>query len=213
MITTSEIKFAYAGTGDLSFPALKATPEEACLILGPSGCGKTTLLHLLGGLMKPKSGSIQIQDTDITNLGGSELDRFRGKNIGIIFQQSHFVRSLNVIDNLLIAPFFGKGQVDRAKAIEILNGLGLGDKLHQSPQTLSQGEQQRLSIARVLINEPSVILADEPTSALDDENCNEVIKLLMEKARDSKAALIIVTHDGRLKDIIDNQLLLKKISN
>ena len=164
--------------------------------------------------MKPTSGSIQVGGEEITALKGSDLDKYRGKHIGIIFQKSHFVRSLNVLENLLIAPYFGGGKVDKDLGIEILNNLGLGDKLYESPSTLSQGEQQRLSIARVLINEPVLILADEPTSALDDINCDEVIKLLIEKAKAANAALIIVTHDGRLKEIIPNQVILSsKTSN
>jgi len=213
MISSSTIDFSYNSEFNLSFPEINGQAEQPCLILGPSGCGKTTLLHLLGGLMKPTNGNIIIGKQDITKLTGSELDKFRGKHIGIIFQQSHFIRSLNVLDNLLIAPYFGSGIVDRNKAIKILESLGLEDKLKQSPYKLSQGEQQRLSIARVLINEPDVILADEPTSALDDKNCDEVIRLLIDKSKASKTALIIVTHDGRLKKLIPNQVLLSPNSN
>lgn len=161
--------------------------------------------------MKPKSGNIFVNNQDITQLKGTALDEFRGKHIGIIFQKPHFIRSLNVLDNLMIAPFFGGKQVQRESAIALLKDLGLGDKISQKTATLSQGEQQRLSIARVLINEPSVILADEPTSALDDDNCAEVIRLLREKSLATKAALIIVTHDGRLKAEITNQIVLKKL--
>ncbi|MBT8219213.1 MAG: ATP-binding cassette domain-containing protein [Bacteroidia bacterium] len=213
MILASKLDFSYNSKQQLSFPPISGEPDNPCLIIGPSGCGKTTLLHLLGGLMKPTKGSIRVGDQDITQLKGSSLDKFRGKHIGIIFQKSHFVRSLNVLDNLLIAPYFGSGKVDKHQAIEILESLGLGDKLYQSPSTLSQGEQQRLSIARVLINEPVLILADEPTSALDDINCDEVIKLLIDKAKAANAALIIVTHDGRLKEIIPNQVILSTPSN
>jgi len=210
MIQSTALQFAYNKEKSFDFPEISGDVDTPCLILGPSGCGKSTLLHLLGGLMKPKSGSIAVDSQDITQLSGTSLDQFRGKHIGIIFQKPHFIRSLNVLENLLIAPYFGGGKVDSNKAIHILHELGLGDKINQSPATLSQGEQQRLSIARVLINEPSVILADEPTSALDDDNCKEVIKLLREKSRSSNSALIIVTHDGRLKNEISNQVLLNK---
>lgn len=213
MIQSTALQFAYNKEKRFSFPEINGNVEQPCLILGPSGCGKSTLLHLLGGLMKPLSGNILINDQDLTEMKGTALDQFRGKHIGIIFQKPHFVRSLNVIENLLIAPFFGGGKVDQSKAQAILQDLGLGDKLEQPPGTLSQGEQQRLSIARVLINEPAVILADEPTSALDDENCFEVIRLLKEKSESSKSALVIVTHDGRLKDQINNQVLLTKASD
>jgi len=132
-----------------------AIPEgEFAVLVGPSGCGKSTLLHLLGGLMKPSSGSINIGETNITKLKGQKLDKFRGKHIGIIFQKPHFIRSLNVLDNLLVSPFFGGIKPDRDQAKSILNDLGLGDRMNKFPNTLSQGEQQRLSIARVLIKKP-----------------------------------------------------------
>ena len=213
MIQTTYIEFAYKGKKKFQFPEFSSDAESPCLILGPSGCGKSTLLHLLGGLMKPQSGNILVNNQDITDLSGTALDQFRGKHIGIIFQKSHFIRSLNVIENLLVAPYFGGKEVKKDKAIALLQELGLGDKINQTPTTLSQGEQQRLSIARVLINEPAVILADEPTSALDDENCSEVIRLLREKSISSKAALVIVTHDGRLKNEISNQIILKKLDS
>ncbi len=210
MIRSTAIQFAYNKEKTFDFPEISGDVDSPCLILGPSGCGKSTLLHLLGGLMKPQSGSILVNDQDITALNGTALDQFRGKHIGIIFQKPHFIRSLDVLDNLLVAPYFAGGKVDTIRAKSILEELGLGDKIHQTPSTLSQGEQQRLSIARVLINEPAVILADEPTSALDDDNCTEVIRLLRDKSKSSKSALIIVTHDGRLKSEISNQVLLNK---
>lgn len=213
MIQSTALQFAYNRDKAFTFPEISGSVDQPCLILGPSGCGKSTLLHLLGGLMKPKSGSIMINDQDLTQMSGAVLDRYRGRHIGIIFQKPHFIRSLNVLDNLLIAPFFGGGTVDTKRATSILGDLGLGDKISQAPGTLSQGEQQRLSIARVLINEPAVILADEPTSALDDDNCFEVIRLLKEKSESSNSALVIVTHDGRLKDQVTNQVLLTKASD
>jgi len=213
MINATSIEFAYNKDEAFSFPAIQSDVDSPCLIIGPSGCGKSTLLHLLGGLMKPQSGSIHVKNTDLTSLTGTALDQFRGRNIGIIFQKPHFVRSLNVLENLLLAPYFGGKSVRLVNAMDILKNLGIADKINQSPSTLSQGEQQRLSIARVLINEPAVILADEPTSALDDDNCKEVIKLLTETAKSSNAALVIVTHDSRLKDVISNQVVLTKASS
>lgn len=208
MIKTTPLKFAYNGKVSFDFPEISGSAQSPILIIGPSGCGKSTLLHLLGGLMKPHSGNIIIGDTELTSLSGQELDKFRGKHIGIIFQKPHFIRSLNVLDNLLVAPFFGGINPDVIQAKAILKELGLEDRMYEAPNTLSQGEQQRLSIARVLINKPDVILADEPTSALDDYNCEEVIRLLREKAESSNSALVVVTHDGRLKDQISNQIQL-----
>jgi putative ABC transport system ATP-binding protein len=178
------------------------------LILGESGRGKTTLLHLLAGLLKPTGGSVIIGSTDTSSLSNAQLDKFRGKNVGIIFQTAHFVDSLSVEDNLIMPQFLTGNKIDRTKAKEILTRLNLGDKAYSKPASLSVGEAQRVAIARAVINNPQLILADEPTSALDDKNAEEVIRLLDEQASATGAALVIVTHDKRLKDRFSNQITL-----
>lgn len=200
MVHSSGIRFQYNATTLFNFPDLHCEAGQACVVTGSSGKGKTTLLHLLGGLLKPSAGHISIAQTEVTSLGGRQLDAFRGKHIGIIFQQSHFVKSLNVLDNLLLpARFTGKkGRKD--KALSLLQQLGIADQVHKPTGSLSQGQQQRLSIARALINDPALVLADEPTSGLDDENCHKVAALLQQQTHVANAALIIVTHDQRLKN-------------
>lgn len=199
MLSTKNLTFQYAAAKPIPFPDMGLKRGEQGLLLGQSGSGKTTLLHLLGGLLSPKSGDIQINDQSLSILRGAELDRFRGRNIGIIFQTAHFIRSLTVEENLMMAQQLGGKKTDKTLIFNFLQKINLSHKLKSKPNELSIGEAQRANIARALINAPSVILADEPTSALDDKNAEEVIKLLEQQAAEVNATLLIVTHDGRLK--------------
>ena len=208
LLSTKDLSFEYPGSAEMVFPDLDCGSGETHLILGPSGSGKTTLLHLLGGLLKPKNGSIKVNEIDIGKLSGGEVDKFRGQHIGLVFQQPHFVASLNVEENLLLAQKLAGQPTSTSKIKELLDQLGIADKLKKKTSELSAGEKQRLSIARALINRPAVILADEPTSALDDTNCKNVIKLLEELAAQNGSALIVVTHDKRLMDYFPNKTLL-----
>ncbi len=208
MIYTKDLTFSFNESTQFFFPDIKSNSSEALLITGSSGKGKTTLLHLLGGLLRPKSGSVSIQDTTISSLSEKELDRFRGKNIGLVLQQSHFVASLNVLENVVLASWLATGKKATAKAKSLLRELDLADQMHKLPSDLSVGQQQRVSIARALINEPKLLLADEPTSSLDDENAERVADLLAHLSKEYNASLIIVTHDQRLKDKFSNQLNL-----
>ncbi len=182
-------------------------PGERLLILGSSGSGKTTLLHILSGLLSPDSGHIFIQERELTSLSPSKVDDLRGSSIGMVFQRPHFIRSLNVRENILLANALGSntGQFDVEQIMEDLNIAHLATK---SISQLSEGEKQRIGIARALANHPIVIFADEPTSALDDENCNAVIKLLIESSEKLNAALVVVTHDARIKSFFPKQILL-----
>lgn len=210
MIQTSALQFQYTNTQKFNFPDIQCEQGSHWLVLGQSGCGKTTLLHILGGLLKPNSGTVVVQNEDITKLGEGKLDHFRGQHIGIVFQQSHLIKALSVEENLLTAQYLAGAKQDKAKIKSILEKLNLGDKLTAKPQNLSLGEQQRVAIARALINDPVLILADEPTSSLDDKNCKEVVELLLEQSRNFNATLLIVTHDSRLKTLFENQILLEE---
>ena len=210
MLQTKDLKFAYNDENSFSFPDMNCEKGAHWLILGQSGCGKTTLLHLIGGLLKSESGSINVNGTDMSALSESKLDAFRGKNIGIIFQQSHLIKSLNVEENLMAAKYLSGEKQNSDKVKTILERLNLEAKLKAKPSKLSQGEQQRVAIARALVNSPQLILADEPTSSLDDINCAEVVNLLLEQSKESGATLIIVTHDGRLKSMFENKIELTK---
>jgi ABC-type lipoprotein export system ATPase subunit len=212
MIQTKDLSYSYHSTSKIDFPDFHFQEKSHWLILGQSGCGKTTLLHLLGGLLTPKKGKVEIEGTDLGKLPKSKLDRFRGQNIGIVFQRSHFVRSVNVEENLALAQSLAGLPVDKKFIQDLMDRLNVGHKAQAKPRDLSQGEQQRVAIARALVNRPKLILADEPTSALDDVNTQEVIHLLEEQARAVGATLVIVTHDKRLKDQFENRIELKPIS-
>ncbi len=210
MLQTTSLLYDYHNGPSLSFPDLHAQVDEPLLILGQSGVGKTTLLHLLAGLIRPLSGKIVVGGTDMTQLSTSQLDHFRGKHIGLVFQQAHFNQALSVGQNLQMAQYLAGKKQDKHQIRELLNRLGLGDKMEKSAYRLSLGEQQRVSIARAVLNRPQLLLADEPTSALDDSSTAEVINLLQESAKEAGSALVIVTHDKRLKDQMSNQVELKR---
>ena len=209
MIACKDIQFQYHPESPvLSFPDLTCSEEGKLLLLGNSGCGKTTLLHLMCGLLHPQQGDVEVQGQKISALNGPALDRFRGKHFGIVFQQSHFIQSLSVMENLAIPHFLLGEKFPTSKAEELLSNLGIAHKAQAKPRALSVGEQQRASIARALIHQPSIVLADEPTSALDDASTAAVIGLLEEQCAQAGAALIVVTHDQRLKSRYSNRVEL-----
>lgn len=196
------LKFAYDAGSEIHFPGLCFGKSEHWLITGPSGSGKTTLLHLLAGLRKPTSGNIIIDGRDTSSMSNKKLDHFRGQQIGIVFQTSHFVSALTVAENLDLARFLAKKPKDKDRIDTLLSRLGLSDKANKKPNELSVGEQQRAAIARAMVNKPAVVLADEPTASLDDENCKKMIDLLRSECDAAGSTLVIVTHDQRIKDLI-----------
>lgn len=204
MFELKNLEFAYNSTNSFRFPNMKCQEGEHWLVTGPSGCGKTTFLHLMAGLLRPVHGQVIIDGTDITNMPFYSMDKLRGKKIGIVFQQHHFISSLTAIENVKLASYFNKQKIAETEMMNILNQLAIGLKYNSMPHELSQGEQQRLSIARAVINSPSVILADEPTSSLDDGHCHDVLILLTELAKRQNASLIVVTHDQRVKEYFSN---------
>lgn len=208
MLQTKNVTFFYNKETQFTFPELKCNASDVLLITGNSGKGKTTLLHLLAGLLRPKNGEISIENTNISSLSEKKLDQFRGKNIGLILQQSHFIASMSVLENVVLASWLATGKKAILKAEKLLVELDLENQKHKLPSQLSIGQQQRVSIARALINEPKLLLADEPTSSLDDENAFKVADLLEKLSKEYNAALVIVTHDSRLKNKFPNQINL-----
>jgi putative ABC transport system ATP-binding protein len=208
MIQTTQLSYAYPGQSAFRFPDVACSRNEHALILGPSGAGKTTLLHLLGGILRPTLGAIRIAETAMHELSDNALDQFRGQKIGIVFQRPHFIRSISALDNILLTQNLSGRKSDSARALQMLKRLNIENKAHHRPYNMSIGEQQRLAIARALINHPEVILADEPSSALDDKNCHDMIRLLLEVASENNASLIVVTHDTRIKDMIPRHIFL-----
>jgi len=208
MLAAKSIKYSYNSNNTFEFPDFCLESTEDLLIIGDSGVGKTTFLNILGGLLLPQSGSITLNGTNYSDLSSKDLDKFRGKNIGIIFQSPYFVNNLNLMDNLLFSLFLSQNQQDKNVVIELLNQVGLNDKIYSKPNDLSQGEKQRASIALALVKKPNLILADEPTSSLDDNNCDLVVSLLKEQSQLNKCKLIIITHDARLKKHFKNSIKL-----
>jgi ABC-type lipoprotein export system ATPase subunit len=208
MLQTKDVYFSYTSGVSFHFPDIDCAAGETVLITGSSGKGKTTLLHLLAGILKPSAGEILVGQTNMAEMSGKRLDSFRGKRIGIIFQQSHFIQSLPVQDNLVMPLYCSRQPILYKEAGELAAQLGIQHLLKKKSTELSQGEQQRLSIARAVIHRPKLLLADEPTSSLDDGNCEKVIDLLLEQTATCKAALVIVTHDQRVKQKITNAIHL-----
>ena len=208
MIIIEGLRFAYKDQQVLDISQLEIEDGRHLLILGKSGSGKTTLLHILGGLLKPKTGKVSMGGTDIYHLSAAQRDKFRGQNIGLVFQKPHLIQVLSVQENLLLAQYLSGTAQDKDRIKEVLEELGLLHKLRAKVNKLSQGEQQRVTIARALLNRPGVILADEPTASLDDDNAQKVIALLQKQAEKQHASLIIATHDQRVKDAFDLQLNL-----
>lgn len=179
--------------------SISIAPGEIVLVIGPSGSGKTTLLTMLGGLLSPSSGEISIAGQLVSKLSRNELTFLRRKKIGFIFQSFNLLENLSALENVIIAGFGGHQYPERAK--ELLERLGLQDRLHSKPRELSGGERQRVAVARSLLNNPPVILADEPTANLDSKNGHEVMSLLCEIACQEQKVVVIVSHDQRLRDI------------
>ena len=207
MLSLRAVKYSY-GANEINYSDWEVDAGSHSLIIGNSGSGKTTLLHLIGGLMKVSEGRLEVNGHELKAMKGNELDKFRGENIGIVFQHPHLVRSLTVKDNLTLAQTLSGFRKDLMKVEETLNKLHISDLQKRKVHQLSQGQAQRVSIARAVISEPKLLLADEPTASLDDENANRVIKLLRDQAENSNATLIVATHDQRVKKEFKNKLTL-----
>ncbi|WP_298995049.1 ABC transporter ATP-binding protein [Flagellimonas sp. S174] len=208
MVKTSSLTYAYGDEQEMVFPDIDLPLGQHLLIIGPSGIGKTTLLYLMAGLLPPVKGNVAIAGKELDSLSRRELDKFRGEQIGLIFQQYHFIKSLNVQDNLVLRQSILKNPIDKDRRHKLTERLGLSEHLNKKVTELSQGQQQRLSIALGLIHRPKIILADEPTSNLDDVNCVKVINLLKEEAEICKSSLVIITHDLRVMSHFQNRVEL-----
>lgn len=213
-LSIASLSYSYGGRGEttLNFPDVTVSRGESCAVVGPSGCGKTTLLHLIAGLLTPQDGSIHVAGQRMDTRSQRDRDRLRGRLIGIVLQQLRLVASLSALDNLLLAQRLAGRPVDRDAATERLVGLGLGEHLHRRPGALSQGEAQRVAIARALVGQPALLLADEPSSSLDDANAERVLQLLIEQAAEHNAALLVVTHDARIRGRLHQEIELSRVA-
>jgi len=211
MIRTTGITKAYGNLKVLKGIDIQIENKEVVSIVGASGAGKTTLLQIIGTLDRPDGGTIYYNDSDISRLKGRALASFRNCNIGFVFQFHQLLPEFTALENVCIPAYIaGKSKSEaESRAAELLGFLNLTDRLEHKPSELSGGEQQRVAVARALVNNPSVILADEPSGNLDTENKNELHKLFF-KLRDTFGqTIIIVTHDRQLASMSDRVLQIK----
>jgi len=194
MIKVRGLKKVYQTAIALRGVDMDISQNEWVSIMGPSGSGKSTLLNILGGLDYPSEGSVTINGKEISSMKEDELAVFRRENIGFVFQQSYLIPYLTALENVMLAQYF-HSIVDEKEAKEALERVGLGHRLHHKPSELSGGEQQRVCIARALINSPKILLADEPTGNLDRENTRLILELLRDLHRNEGFTIVLVTHD------------------
>ena len=211
MIKTEGITKAYGELKVLKGIDIEIKAKEVVSIVGASGAGKTTLLQIIGTLDKPDSGSVFYNDSDVSRMKGKSIAAFRNRNIGFVFQFHQLLPEFTALENVCIPAFIaGTGKAEaEARAAELLGFLNLTDRLGHKPSELSGGEQQRVAVARALVNNPSVILADEPSGNLDTENKNELHKLFFRLRDTFGQTIIIVTHDRQLANMSDRILQIR----
>lgn len=211
VLNLEEVTKVY-GEGDRAVRALdnvtmQARAGELVVIMGPSGSGKTTLLTIAGALLKPTHGTATVCGLDISQMSEGSLATVRRENVGFVYQSFNLLESLTALENVQLVT--ANGAVPKARARELLEMLGLGHRLNSLPKTLSDGEKQRVAIARALAKDPALILADEPTANLDANRGREVMRLLRDKAVQSHRAVVVVSHDLRIRDVADRVLWLE----
>ncbi len=181
---------------------------EFVALMGPSGSGKTTLLNIIGGLDRPDTGEVVVDSEQIAKLKDKALSRYRNRRVGFVFQSFNLQPTLTALENVMLPLYFAKVSAGerRKRAAGLLNKLGLSDRAKHRPKELSGGQRQRVSVARALINEPSVILADEPTGNLDSKTGKEIVNLLKSLSRDRHVTVLMVTHDENMARIADRTI-------
>jgi lipoprotein-releasing system ATP-binding protein len=207
---TNAVK-AYGPLQVLKGVNLAVAKGQVVSIVGASGAGKTTLLQIIGTLDKPDTGSVIINQTDVFKLGDKKLSAFRNKNIGFVFQFHHLLPEFTALENVCIPAYIAKTpkKEAEARATELLSFLGLEQRLHHKPAELSGGEQQRVAVARALINNPAVVLADEPSGNLDSANARDLHNLFFTLRDRFNQTFVIVTHNEELANMADRKLVMK----
>jgi putative ABC transport system ATP-binding protein len=210
MSTVLELKNIYKIYGDLHAldgVDLKVEKGEWVSIMGPSGSGKSTLMNIIGCMDRPSEGQVILDGIDISKTDNKGLTIIRRDKIGLIFQQFHLVTYLNALENVMLAQYY-HSIPDEKEALEALDRVGLADRAKHLPSQLSGGEQQRVCVARALINQPEIILADEPTGNLDDRNEEIVVDLFRELHKEG-TTLVVVTHDPEVGEVAQRQIVLR----
>jgi lipoprotein-releasing system ATP-binding protein len=211
MILARGIHKSYGSLKVLKGIDLEIKDGEVVSIVGASGAGKTTLLHILGTLDRADQGTIEINNTQVHNLNDKELSRFRNREVGFVFQFHYLLPEFTAIENVCIPGYIAKTSTSEvmARATDLLTMLGLQDRLEHKPSELSGGEQQRVAVARALINSPSVVFADEPSGNLDSANARELHNLFFTLREKFKQTFVIVTHNEELAGMADRKLTMK----
>ena len=191
MFSLRQLRHRYGAREVLRLERFEAAQGEKWLVLGPSGSGKSTLLHILAGLLRPSSGTVDV-----------------ARPIGIVPQKLHLISSLDVEQNLFLAQYLAGARQEPARAAQVLAGVGLSDRANARPHQLSHGQAQRVAVARAVMNRPKLLIADEPTSNLDDAHCAAALDLLETQAAECGATLIVATHDARAKPRFEHRLEL-----
>ncbi len=211
MIRLHNIRKSFGAVNVLNGIDLEVKDAEVMSIVGASGAGKTTLLQIIGTLDKPDEGTVFYQDQAVSKMSSKRLSQFRNQNIGFIFQFHHLLPEFSALENVCIPAYIGgNGKSESEKrAKELLDFLGVGHRINHKPNALSGGEQQRVAVARALMNKPLVILADEPSGNLDTENANELHKLFFDLRDEFNQTFVIVTHNNQLADSADRKIVMK----
>jgi ABC-type lipoprotein export system ATPase subunit len=184
----------------LDVDAYNVDAGEQVVMVGQSGCGKTTLLHVIAGISRPDSGRVKVDDWDITLFTEPECDRFRAKNIGYVFQTFNLLPGFSALENVLLAMRFTGGRVDKTRALELLDRVGLAHRTTHKPAMMSVGEQQRVAVARAMANKPKLLLADEPTANVDSGHQQQILDLIRQTCSEDNVALIVVTHSPEVAE-------------
>ena len=208
MLISENISFSIDGQKLFSDINFKIETEKDLLITGPSGIGKTTLLSILSGLQKPTQGNVLYNNINLYNLPENKIDKFRGEQLGIIFQNFNLINTFTIKQNLQLVNT-ALNKKDNNHIYELLQRVGLADKSHIKVSNLSIGEKQRVAVARAFIGKPKWIFCDEPTSSLDDKNTANIINLIKEESFRCKASLVLITHDKRIQKILKFDQILK----
>lgn len=217
LVELQSVRKAYIEPGGTKLPILDidyfaVDPGEQVVIRGRSGCGKTTLLHSIAGLTTVDSGKVIVKGFDVATRAEVVRDRFRARNIGYVFQTFNLLQAFTALENVMLGMTFTGRPRSREQAIKVLDQVGLSHRLHHKPSALSVGEQQRVAVARALVNQPVLLLADEPTANVDPGHQQQVIDLLRETCREHEVAMILVTHATEVSDQFERVEQLEEIN-
>lgn len=211
VIAVRDLEFGYpVGGFRLRVPEFQVVAGESVALVGPSGCGKTTLVNLLAGIREASAGIVEVAGLDMAKLAPEDRQDLRILKVGLVFQEFELLEYLDVLDNVLLpyrlTTLLDLDSTARDRAGELLNGLGLGDKLSRFPEQLSQGERQRVALCRALVTRPAVVLGDEPTGNLDPVNRDHVIESLLDYGKETGAPVVVITHDHELLPRFDRSI-------